>query len=91
MQVSSHQTVLVFSVLHATQPLATETDPVKPDPSENHLVQQLYNVYSNINMKNLQENFHDAFQFKEESLTLFTLGIISLEERAKVSYLNFCI
>lgn len=85
---SSHQTVLVFQVLHATQPLATVSEPVKPDSTENHLIQQLYQVYSSINLKNLQEMFHDAYQHKEESLTLFALGIVSLEERAKVLVLD---
>ena len=85
--VSSHQTVLVFSVLHATQPLAGNLDVDKPDEKEHAIIQQLYTIINSIDIKNLQEAYHDAHQCKEESMTLFTLGLISLEERAKVEEL----
>jgi arginine decarboxylase-like protein len=69
------------------QPLATTSEPVQPAAAEHHLIQQLYVVYNSVNLKNLQEAYHDAFQLKDESLTLFTLGLITLEERAKAEEL----
>eukprot|EP00455_Lapot_gusevi_P039084 TRINITY_DN437_c0_g1_i1.p1 TRINITY_DN437_c0_g1~~TRINITY_DN437_c0_g1_i1.p1 ORF type:complete len:673 (-),score=226.38 TRINITY_DN437_c0_g1_i1:272-2290(-) len=81
--VSSHQTVLVFSALHATQPMTNISEPVRPNDDEHALIHHLYSTFTGINIKNLQESFHDACQYKEEALTLFTLGLIGLEERAK--------
>jgi arginine decarboxylase-like protein len=63
---------------------------VQPAAAEHHLIQQLYVVYNSVNLKNLQEAYHDAFQLKDESLTLFTLGLITLEERAKAEELYWC-
>ena len=51
---------------------------------DHQLLHQLQVTYNSIEIKNLQESYHDASQYKEESLTLFTLGLITLEERAKI-------
>lgn len=57
---------------------------MKPDPNEHSLIQNLYEIWTQIRTKNLQEIYHDATQYKSEALTLFTLGLLSLAERAKV-------
>ena len=82
--VSSHQTVLVFNVLHATQPLASNVDIPKPDVAEHNIIQQLHTILNTIKPKGLQESYHDAHQLKEESQTLFTMGLITLKEKAKI-------
>jgi len=51
------------------------------------LIHNLYEIWHSINVKNLQEVFHDATQYKSEALTLFTLGLMSLSERARVEEL----
>lgn len=51
---------------------------------EHSIIQNLYSIINSIHVKNLQEAYHDAQQCKEESLTLFTLGLMTLAERAKV-------
>jgi len=59
----------------------------KPRPEEHQLIHNLYEIWTSINLKNLQEVYHDALQYKSEALTLFQLGLISLEERARVEEL----
>jgi arginine decarboxylase len=90
--VVSHQTVLVLSTLGATRPMITKKEAVEDPGAKAHtLVKQLWEVYSQIvsgNPKvNLQECYHDAQQFKGEAYTLFTLGLLSLEDRSKAEEL----
>jgi arginine decarboxylase len=51
--------------------------------SEPPVVNELYDLYNSMNSKNFLEYYHDALEHKEELFTLFDLGFISLEERAK--------
>jgi len=45
------------------------------------VVWNLYDTYRELTRKNLLEAYHDAMQYKDESLTLFALGHLSLAER----------
>ena len=92
--IASHQSVLVFDVLGASgisEPgmsafaggdadinipcPVTEADPL--------VLQNLWEAYESITSSHYQEAYHDAVQFKEEALSLFNFGYLSLTERAK--------
>ncbi len=47
------------------------------------VINELYDLYKTMNAKNFLEYYHDSLEHKEELFTLFDLGFISLEERAK--------
>jgi arginine decarboxylase len=47
------------------------------------VLQELAGILQAVNAKNLVESYHDAAQYKEELFTLFNLGHLSLEDRAK--------
>jgi arginine decarboxylase len=47
------------------------------------VINELHDLYKTMNSKNFLEYYHDALEHKEELFTLFDLGFISLEERAK--------
>jgi arginine decarboxylase len=51
--------------------------------NEPQVIVELYDLYKNMNAKNFLEYYHDALEQKEELFTLFDLGFINLEERAK--------
>ncbi|MGE0885317.1 MAG: biosynthetic arginine decarboxylase [Blastocatellales bacterium] len=51
--------------------------------NEAQVIQELYDLYKTMNSKNFLEYYHDALEHKEELFTLFDLGFISLEDRAK--------
>ncbi|MBX3279529.1 MAG: biosynthetic arginine decarboxylase [Acidobacteria bacterium] len=51
--------------------------------NEPQVIVELYDLYKNMNAKNFLEYYHDALEHKEELFTLFDLGFVSLEERAK--------
>lgn len=77
---SSHQSMLVFDVLGVSE--IRPKEPVKPETDAPRLLRDLYETYVGISERNLQEAYHDAAQFKEEALTLFSLGHLTLAQRA---------
>lgn len=82
---ASHQSVLVFDVMGVS---GLQLDiPAPADRQEHQIVRNLWETYTNINSDNVQETYNDAFQFKEEALSLFALGYLSLGERARVESL----
>ncbi|MEO1093519.1 MAG: biosynthetic arginine decarboxylase [Cyanobacteria bacterium J06638_28] len=84
--IASHQSVLVFDVLGTSEVPAP--DEVAPPTEEDHaLLRELYDTYVSIRLKNYQESYHDAVQFKEEAISLFNFGYLSLTERAKIERL----
>lgn len=79
--IASHQSVLVFDILGSSDVIE---DLVEHPGDEAHLViRNLYEAYELISPDNLQEPFNDAEQFKEEAISLFGFGYLSLPERAQ--------
>ncbi len=52
------------------------------DASEHSMVSELRYTLANITTKNLEEYFHDAIDFRDECLQLFSRGYLSLADRA---------
>ncbi|NER80519.1 MAG: biosynthetic arginine decarboxylase [Leptolyngbya sp. SIO1D8] len=83
---ASHQSVLVFDVLGTSETPGLET--IEPPTEADHaLLRELYDTYASVHLKNYQEAYHDAEQFKEEAISLFNFGYLSLVERAKIERL----
>ena len=55
-------------------------------PDEDDVVKEMRYLSQHLSSKNLLEHFHDALQRKEEALSMFKLGFLSLEDKAKVEY-----
>jgi arginine decarboxylase len=51
--------------------------------NEAQVIKELYDLYNSMTAKNFLEYYHDALEHKEELFTLFDLGYVSLEDRAK--------
>ncbi|MEO0685894.1 MAG: biosynthetic arginine decarboxylase, partial [Cyanobacteria bacterium J06649_11] len=83
--VASHQSVLIFDVLSTSE--VPYEPPEAVQEGESHLISYLWETYQSINEENYQELYHDAVQFKEEAISRFNLGILSLRERAKAEQL----
>ncbi|MEW5849478.1 MAG: biosynthetic arginine decarboxylase [Myxococcota bacterium] len=69
-----------------------ETDPTLlsqngATANENQVVKDMREVLGSLSPKNVLECFHDAVAKKEEALTMFSLGLLELEDRAKVETL----
>jgi arginine decarboxylase len=83
--IAAHQSVLVFDVLGTSDVQAEIPEP--PQEREHLIVRNLYETYQSITVDNYQEAFHDATQFKEEAISLFGFGYLSLTERARAERL----
>ncbi len=83
--IASHQSVLVFDILGSSEPPNQPLDP--PQPEEPLTLCNLYETYQSITLENYQEAYHDAVQFKDEAISRFTLGYLSLRDRAKAERL----
>lgn len=80
--IASHQSVLIFDVLSTSNvPQSHEAEPVAE--TEHLTLRNLWEAYQSITPENYQEVFHDANQFKEDATNRFTLGYLTLTERAK--------
>jgi arginine decarboxylase len=85
---TAHHSVLVFNVLDANQMLLGQV-PESLAKDEHRVIQQLYETYSGVSRKNFQEAYHDALQFREESISAFNLGILDLRARARAEQLFY--
>lgn len=86
----AHHSVLVFNVMGVNE-LHRDIPPrpaVKGDPT---LMQDLHYIYEKVNQDNINECFNDLLVAKQETLQLFTYGVLSLEQRAWAESMYFTI
>lgn len=77
----AHHSVLVFNVmgvneLHRNEP---PRPAAKGDPA---IMQDFQYIYEKVNKDNINECFNDLLVAKQETLQLFTYGVLGLEQRA---------
>jgi len=83
--IASHQSVLIFDVLGTSEVPSDKPEPLQE--TEHLIIRNLYEAYDSITPENFQETYHDATQFKEEAVSLFGFGYLSLPERARAERL----
>lgn len=83
---TAHHSVLVIQALETTQlPKWDDDEPLDDDAHE--LAKELYNIWDKIDPARMFEDWHDALQIREEALELFSLGLLSLRDRARIEKL----
>jgi arginine decarboxylase len=76
----AHHAVLVVDVLGTLEfQIGAVPEQLAPDAAP--VVKNLWATYRDLTRKNILESYHDAADGKEESLQLFTLGHLSLDQR----------
>ena len=75
--------MLVYNVLATNEMLIGQT-PAQPSEDDHAILQQLWESFTAVSRKNFQEVYHDILQTKEEAITAFNLGVLDLNERARV-------
>ena len=79
--VISYHTMLIFNVLGNSGP--DKVTSVEPPPEDApQTLHDLYEFHTTLTNKNYLEIYHDAVQAREEAITGFNLGYLSLEHRA---------
>ncbi len=79
----AHHSVLVFNVL-GENAIVRKGQATAPKGERHKLVSDMYDLYCDVNSKNLVETYHDVLQVKEESLNLFKMGYLNLTDRASI-------
>lgn len=77
----AHSSVLVFDILGFNQVAKTKVCHEKSG-KDSRLVQDLWEIYENIRLENINEFYNDLIEKKRDTLQLFTYGVLSLEQRA---------
>ncbi|PKN47588.1 MAG: arginine decarboxylase [Deltaproteobacteria bacterium HGW-Deltaproteobacteria-17] len=79
----AYHSVLVFNVLGTSEFKGDAELPAldenAPDP-----VIAMKEVHDALSIKNFQESYHDALQIRDEMITLFNVGLLSIENRSLV-------
>lgn len=78
--ISAHHAVLIVDVLGVAEFDVGKVPDALPDGVAS-VVRRLWEAYRDVSRKNLLEAYHDAIEYKDECLTLFTLGHLSLDDR----------
>lgn len=81
---SAYHAILVANVQDEIETVVEDiSSPITVDEDDPQVVKELYDLRETINGKNYQEYYHDALENRDELFTMFNLGLISLEDRAK--------
>jgi arginine decarboxylase len=80
---SAYHAILVTNVLDEIETVVEDITPIEIDEDDPQVVIELGELREAISIKTYREYYHDALEHREELFTLFNLGLISLEDRAK--------
>ncbi|HEU4597539.1 MAG TPA: biosynthetic arginine decarboxylase [Pyrinomonadaceae bacterium] len=80
---SAYHAILVTNVLSEIETEVEEITPIEIEENDPQVVVELGDLRETITVKNYREFYHDALEHRETLFTLFNLGLISLEDRAK--------
>jgi len=78
--VVAHHSMLVVDALGIGEFDVGKAPEVLPDYAS-RVVRNLFDTWRDISTKNVREAYHDALEYREEALSLFALGSLSLPER----------
>ena len=84
---SAYHAILVTNVLDEIETVVEDITPIEIDEDDPQVITELGELRESITVKNYREYYHDALEHREELFTMFNLGLISLEDRAKAEVL----
>lgn len=84
--ITAHHSCVITNVIDQVNTCQTSFNTNKTT-GENIIVENMRELEDNISPQNYQQFFNEAQQLKEDALNAFKLGILSLEERAKIETL----
>jgi arginine decarboxylase len=84
--VAAHHAMFITNVIRTLNPGLGGTE-INPSKVDSEVVEELTEIYKDINPKNFREYYHDALQNREELQSLFNLGYLNLQNRAHGEWL----
>jgi arginine decarboxylase len=83
----AHHAVLVFNVLGRDSLTAGGREMPPPREDDPAIIDNMREVCQSVTRKNYQEVFHDAVQLRDDGLSMFRHGLLTLEQRAQLEEL----
>jgi arginine decarboxylase len=80
---AAYHALLITNVQDEIETVVEDITPIEIDDDDPQVVTELGELRESITVKNYREYYHDALEHREELFTLFNLGLVSLEDRAK--------
>ncbi|MFQ5503025.1 MAG: biosynthetic arginine decarboxylase, partial [Phycisphaerae bacterium] len=77
--ITAYHSALIFNVLGVTE-LAQEAVPQSLPDETHNVLHNMLETHDSITIKNFQEAYHDALAFRDEALSLFKLGYLTLKD-----------
>jgi arginine decarboxylase len=84
--IAAHHALCITNVIRTLNPGLGGSE-INPARVDSEVVQELTDLYKDINPKNFREYYHDALQNREELQSLFNLGYLNLQNRAQGEWL----
>ena len=84
--ITAHHSCVITNVIDTLHPSQATYD-ISQTGEEHHLVDNMRELVDILNDDNYQEIYNDSNQIKDEALSAFKLGILDLDERAKIETL----
>ena len=86
---TAHHAVLITDVIDH-EPAPVTADPPPPDDEDDpRILHDLWEVYQGTSERSAVEAYHDAAHWLAEAQSMYTLGLLSLEQRARAEELYF--
>ena len=86
----AHYSVLVTNILNNnnTQSSMPDFESILSEPEKlSPTVKKLVDIYKSIDKHSLREDYHDTIQLIQESVSLFNLGYLNMNERANAEWI----
>ncbi len=82
--ITAHHSCLVMNVIGSNAPLHQAPVQIPENLKNSEFVKEVFDILTTISPKNAMGAYHDVVAKREEALSRFKLGLMSLEERAFV-------
>lgn len=85
----AHYSVLVTNILNTNtqNALPDYADVLEETEKLSPTVKKLYDIYQSLDRHSLREDYHDTLQLIQEAVSLFSLGYLTLHDRALAEWL----
>lgn len=87
---SAHHSLLILDVMETVKP-ATMPEDFEATAEDHQLVRELADIWDKLSPRSMFEDYHDAQDIRQESLDLFSMGLLDLKTRAQIERIYWSI
>ncbi len=80
---AAYHAIVITNVVDEIETVVEDITPIEVAEHDPQVVVELSDLRETIGPKNYREYYHDALEHRDELFTMFNLGLITLEDRAK--------